>query len=1177
MSSPSRLSYTRSALLQHRVKVTAGPSSSVKRKLWFWGISRPRPARPDEHMSFGEGAPKFNCVSETGAPRLSSPRDRTTDPAISWCPLEPLDSEIGSIPAGRDELYRPYHRQRHLSNPTTPPPYPSPQVLRPGSMCTSSVRDAPNPRDRSNRGTHSNVSRPRSTTSTQRRGLRVIQWNAGGLSVAKVGELRRFLETANPPIDVVAIQETHLQPGRSVKLPGYHLLRADRTYGRRADARTSGGGLLTAIRAGIMHQRQPMPPTDQVSATELLAVDLFSQGGRRPILRIINLYAPPVHASADDQRPISLGLDRLSPSLLDKWILCADANAHHHAWDPVQATDTSGRELDEWAVTLNLVTLNSLEATRINPATGGLSSPDVTLVPSSLERRCQWRVMQDSMGSDHLPIDIHIGGCLARLDRKRRPSPRPSWNSVDWTAFGQTLDAALIAKPGPFNTATAASAAFVAAVNEAVEKAVPISSRPQPKWWWTPDCSRAIAERRRLRRIAMTTGDPVDLQHWHASRRRVRDTISSARRTAWQGYVSQLNARSNPSAVWRTIRSLDGRSDHGNQHTVLERGTRLYTSIKEKTQLFADTYAAASRLPREYGDQALLRSVLVRLHQRCPCNDRQRGLCKPFCLPELLHALSKLKPHKAAGPDGCPTEPLRHLTTYALSRLLDVANISWISGEVPAAWRRNIIVPVLKQGKPEDSTESYRPISLTNNIAKVVERLVATRLLDFLERHALLNHEQAGFRPGRSAEDQVLRLAESVCARFQEHQDKRTVLALIDFSRAFEKVWHVGLTHKLLQIGTPTCCVRWIRQFLSDRRSCVRINGTLSHHRILRAGVPQGAVLSPLLFLVCINDVVDALPRDVEVSLYADDVAIWAGAATIEAASAKVQTALHALEQWSKRWKFSINTEKSEAAAFALGTNVASLESPTLTVNGQALRCTDTPKFLGVTFDRRMTYRAHTEIVAKRMTARLQQLRRLAGRSWGCNARDLRAVYLAYIRSVADYCGACYLPAAAESTVQRLEVIQRQAARVITGCVASTPIAALEREARLMPLRCRGQQLAGCALVRVASRPTSDPLRRLLTDRHQVPRRLKIERSWLPRGAATVAQTELCTRDIRSRPGTLPLPPWERWPDLDVRLALAYQPDDASSASRREAAELTLQDLPRPDVTIWTDGSVSGL
>ena len=1005
----------------------------------------------------------------------------------------------------------------------------------------------------------------------RRPGLRLFQWNAGGLSANKLGELRRFLERAAPPVDVLAIQETHLQPERSLKLPGYEVVRADRVRGRRADARVAGGGLLTAVRSGITYGQRSLTVHD--SATEVLAVDIFGRNGRRPALRVVNLYAPPIVQSDEDDRPTSLGLDFVPTD--DRTIICGDVNAHHPTWDSHQPANSSGQALDEWALDHGLVSLNTGDATRVNPASGGLSAPDVTLAQVGLERRCYWNVHDDSMGSDHLPIEVCVGGCRIRTNRQRRVQPRPSWKAADWETFGNVLDKELRAHPGPFDCAASASAAFVAALNLAVSRSVPSSVRPHPKWWWSSECTQAVEERRRRRRIAVRSRDPTDLDRWREARRHACKTIALARQSAWRAYASNLNMRSDPSAVWRTIRSLDGRADVGSNHVTMKRGPKECVSSKEKAKSFIDTYAAVSRVPHDAEDRGLRRAVYARLREPCGCRNRRPGFCCPFSNAELESALRKLKPGKAAGPDGIATEPLRHLTELARTRLLDVANLSWTRGEVPPKWRLSTIVPVPKPGKPTDKVESFRPVSLTSNVCKVVERMVAARLSDLLERNGALARVQAGFRAGRSAEDQVLRLVESICARFEE-KEKRTVLALVDFSRAFDKVWHIGLLHKLFHAGVPTCCVRWIRQFLSDRRASVRLNGECSKQRIFRAGVPQGAVLSPLLFLVYIDDLARVLPGGVDVSLYADDVAIWTGARTIADASERTQSALQELESWARRWKLVISAEKSESAASALGNNAESLAVPSLQLGGFQLHCNESPTLLGVTLDRRMTFRVQVQRVADRMTYRLQQLRRLAGRTWGCCARDLRTVYVSYIRAVADYCGACFLTGAAESTIRQLEVIQRKAARIITGCVASTPVSALEREAQLMPLRLRGQQLAACALIRAATRPDDDPLRLLIAARQHVSKRLKVERSWLPLTMADVSERGLRLRDVRGRDGILPTPPWQPWPCFDVRTELAFEPIDDSQAALREAAERTLAGLPCADAVVWTDGSVSG-
>ena len=133
--------------------------------------------------------------------------------------------------------------------------------------------------------------------------------------------------------------------------------------------------------------------------------------------------------------------------------------------------------------------------------------------------------------------------------------------------------------------------------------------------------------------------------------------------------------------------------------------------------------------------------------------------------------------------------------------------------------------------------------------------MVLGRLTYFLEQQGILSTVQAGFRPGRSTVDQVFLLSQSIADFF--HQSKpgaRTVLATVDFAKAFDSVWHSALLSKLLSLGFSLCFVEWIRSYLSDRRSKVRICNSYSRPFRLLRGVPQGSILGPVLFSLLINN-----------------------------------------------------------------------------------------------------------------------------------------------------------------------------------------------------------------------------------------------------------------------------------------------------------------------------------
>ena len=229
------------------------------------------------------------------------------------------------------------------------------------------------------------------------------------------------------------------------------------------------------------------------------------------------------------------------------------------------------------------------------------------------------------------------------------------------------------------------------------------------------------------------------------------------------------------------------------------------------------------------------------------CNTLHSTFCTPFSSLELSIAISQLSTSTSSGPDQIIYLLLTHLPQSALHFLLYIFKLSWSTHTFPSTWKQS--TTILKLGKPSDSPSSYRPISLTSCTSKLFERMVLGRLTYFLEQKGTLSPVQAGFRPGRSTVDQVLLLSQSIADSF--HQSKpgtRTVLATVDFAKAFDSVWHSALLSKLISLDLLLCFVEWIRSYLSDRRSKVRICNSYSRPFRLRREVSQGSVLDQFSF-----------------------------------------------------------------------------------------------------------------------------------------------------------------------------------------------------------------------------------------------------------------------------------------------------------------------------------------
>jgi hypothetical protein len=284
-----------------------------------------------------------------------------------------------------------------------------------------------------------------------------------------------------------------------------------------------------------------------------------------------------------------------------------------------------------------------------------------------------------------------------------------------------------------------------------------------------------------------------------------------------------------------------------------------------------------------------------------------------FKRQELLDALADVKRKSSPGEDRVTYEFLQKLPFVSQVMLLALFNRVWRCGRLPQRWKHAIVVPILKVGKDPRSIESYRPISLTSAMCKIMERMVTSRLRWYLERHRLLSDEQSGFRRNRSTMDHVVRLHDAVV---RQTRNRGYVLAVfLDFERAFDMVWRKGLMIKLKKLGINGRMFDWLDDFLAERTFQVRVGTTLSQIHKLENGTAQGANISPLAFISMIDDLPDSL-ENVESSLFADDSAIFKGGRNLPMLVKSVQQALDAISEWADTWGFKISTSKTVAVLF---------------------------------------------------------------------------------------------------------------------------------------------------------------------------------------------------------------------------------------------------------------------
>ena len=354
-----------------------------------------------------------------------------------------------------------------------------------------------------------------------------------------------------------------------------------------------------------------------------------------------------------------------------------------------------------------------------------------------------------------------------------------------------------------------------------------------------------------------------------------------------------------------------------------------------------------------------------------------------------------------------------------------------------------------------------------------MERVLNVRLMWFLEQKKQFLSYQYGFRKSRGTIDVLVLLEHEINMALRSQ--KIVLVVSFDLSAAFDRASHLGILYKLAVAGVEGRALRWIAAFLKNRTFRVSLASCTSEPHGILSGVPQGAILSPLLFNVLMSD----MPNNpnVTTSIYADDITMYVTGDTVQEVTTKLQTAINSFSDWTKNWGLKLNPHKSAISYF---TNKRSLAScPVLTLDNVPLPYDSKLKLLGVIFDSpHLTWKHHIEQLRLKCMKRINIMKFLAGSKHGCSRYILSNFYTAYIRSLTDYSLPLY-SAASACHLDRLDVVHSTAARLITGAWLCTPLLPLYCEAGLLPPVHHRQLKSAHAALQLLSRSEDHPIHKV--------------------------------------------------------------------------------------------------
>lgn len=579
---------------------------------------------------------------------------------------------------------------------------------------------------------------------------------------------------------------------------------------------------------------------------------------------IIGAYISPRVDRADFERH----LEEIERSV-NRWqgrplMIAGDFNAHAASWGSA-TIDVKGRILEDWTASLGLHCLNR-GTTSTCVRTQRESILDVTFGNSVVvERVKEWKVPSWETLSDHRHIEIALSETRAQMVKRRQQQPRWRIKATNDDLLSAALIAGTLVPPtinGESNLEVEAEklqATLTMACNVAIPRARPLLRKAMP--WWSEELAglrkRAMAARRDLKRTRKNVIDQDELQQKVKELRHARETfkvaMAKAKRKSWKDLTDTLNE--DPwGRPYRVV--LD----------KLRRWTPPYTESLERQILecVLDTL-----FPHPENSETWEEPQLPSDGPGAWTPDLQ------VSAEELAHARKRmLRKNAVPGLSGIPSrvwgvavqivgEGIRMLFTECLRR-----------GTFPAIWRRAKLVLLRKPGKPVDSASGYRPICLLDDEAKLLERIIADRVVCHLDRRGpKLCERQFGFRRGRSTTDAILCVRQYIEDSWRNGE--MVIGISLDIRNAFNSLPWDQIGKALRRHRVPPYLRRIIRSYLQERRLQYTIADGTTEERAVGRGVQQGSILGPLLWDLGYDVLRDAeVPSDSITVGYADDTII---------------------------------------------------------------------------------------------------------------------------------------------------------------------------------------------------------------------------------------------------------------------------------------------------------------
>ena len=419
--------------------------------------------------------------------------------------------------------------------------------------------------------------------------------------------------------------------------------------------------------------------------------------------------------------------------------------------------------------------------------------------------------------------------------------------------------------------------------------------------WLDDNLKQYIAEKNELQiRLKGDRTNQLLNDEFKRTKKQVEHCIREAKA---KHYKSRLNdCKGDSGATWKVVRDMVPGLGNKRSNTSFDDPSK---KAEEFNQYFANVGENAFHKSQEGIEDDIRTRELRNSNQHLLNTPKFRP--QPVDVNTVILVFKDLHKTNSYGSDGIPYVYLKDAFPVLALYVTIIINTSIVTGLFPKLWKYPYVVPLFKSGDV-DEVGNYRPISLLPVLSKLLEKIVATQLMLFLEENKLLANSQHGFRSNLSTETALMKVNEHIYENIDKQ--KISLLLLLDLSKAFDSVSHDILLRKCRQLNIDEF---WFEDYLSDRMQSVRIDSVVSSPRSVKYGVPQGSILGPILFLIYINDMSSIL-KEYFLIQYADDtqIIISGNPRELDDLINKGETALNDAKRYFQLNGLNVNEKKTQ-------------------------------------------------------------------------------------------------------------------------------------------------------------------------------------------------------------------------------------------------------------------------